>query len=465
MLNLCQPTELDDNQFLITDNRTYTYNEVFELADKIFDNQKKEVVLILCDKSVETILVYVAALKHNKVPLLVDSTYKQELISRFIENYDPKYIFSSLECSFFYSEKYIPIQNELGFIQLENTSSFKYPILDELALLIPTSGSTGDPKCVRVSKENIDACTKSICEYLDFSSSRVSISLLPIHYSFGLSVLHNTIYKRAKYVISNYSVLDKEIWREFDKHKVTDFSGVPFIMKILNKLKLDFESLSSLKYVMQAGGYLSDKESKSLFEKFSAKGISYFTMYGQTEASPRISYLAPEYAELKPGSAGKAISCGQVYLTNINQETKVGELIYRGKNVALGYADNAADLNNDDEFLGLLHTGDLAKLDDEGYIWIIGRKKRFIKLNGVSVNLDSLEKDLACKETNIAVVGRDDLLVLVSTDENVNELRLTIASNYGFNKRSIKAIKVDFIPLNSSGKTDYKSLTESFCEI
>lgn len=462
MLLLEKPTPLDENIFLLDGEKTLTYQQVFEAGDKIFSDDKKAVVLILCDKDINTVVAYVGALRHNKIPLLVDKNYRAELIESFVDNYLPRYIIGMDEFQFELVD-YEVVKNESGSVIYKRRERDDYYISDELQLLIPTSGSTGDPKCVRISASNIDSCTQSICEYLDFDDDRVAISFLPIHYSYGLSVLHNCILKRAKYAISKYTVLEKEMWDDVRKYQVTDFSGVPFMMKILRRLKLDYNKLQSLKCVTQAGGYLPEVDSIGLYKEFSANGIRYFTMYGQTEASPRISYLAPEHAQEKAGTAGIPISCGEAFIAETGESFGVGELCYRGPNVALGYAQSFRDLELGDEFKGVLKTGDIVEIDGDGFIKIIGRNKRFIKIAGVSANLDKVEKDLSEIYSEVAVVGKDDKLIVLSENENLDSIKNFFNHKYNFNKNNIKIKHIEKIPLNASGKTDYKLLTEQYC--
>ncbi|MBA6257113.1 MULTISPECIES: AMP-binding protein [unclassified Colwellia] len=460
MLLLSQPNELDHNTFIIHGNTTYSYNDIFKLGDSLFDNNEKEIVLILCDKDIETIVSYVAAIRHNKVPLLVDKNYKPELLRSFITNYKPNYIITGENIDLELLEY---TRNSSDIVMFQRNVPLSSDIFDKLALLIPTSGSTGDPKCVRISANNIDTCTESICDYLNFDENRVSISLLPIHYSYGLSVLHNTIYSRAKYVISTHTILEKEIWNDIENYGVTDFSGVPFTMKILRRLTIDYHKVRSLKYVTQAGGYLPESFSNYFYEEFGNHDIKYFTMYGQTEASPRISYLSPDDSVAKHGSAGRAISCGKLTIGTNRETVGIGELVYEGPNVSLGYAENIADLSKGDEFNGVLFTGDIVELDEDGFIKIVGRKKRFIKINGTSVNLDKIEKDLGDGFPGVAVVGKDDKLVLILSEVMDTDLRKIVTQKYGFNKTNVKVFNVDCIPFNSSGKTDYKLLNEQYC--
>ena len=461
MLLLGKKNTLDQNIFLLSEDRALTYEDVFEIGDQMYSDAKKELVLILCDKDIDTVAAYVGALRNNKVPLLIDQGYKIDLIKSFIEKYTPTYIVGILDASLTQSDYEIE-QSVANSVVYKRRTSCDYEINDELALLVPTSGSTGDSKCVRLSAQNVDSCTKSVCEYLDFDQNRTAISFLPIHYSYGLSVLHNCIYKRARFALSKLTILDKEIWDEIEKHQVTDFSGVPFMMKLLRRMKLDYDKIKSLKYVTQAGGYLPEKDAIALFEEFSAHNIRYYTMYGQTEAAPRISYLAPEYAEAKAGTVGMPISCGQAFINETGEKNGTGELCYQGPNVALGYAKNLHDLKLGDEFNGILLTGDIVEIDSDGFIKIVGRNKRFIKIAGISANLDKVEKDLNEFYVSV-VVGKDDKLIALSESNDLAPIRQFFSTRYNFNKSHIQVKHIEKIPLNSSGKTDYKVLTEKYC--
>lgn len=460
MLFLNQEHQKNKNVFLVDKDTELTYEDVFKLGDTLYSNKKKELVLILCDKDIETVVAYIGAIRNNKVPLLIDVSYKKDLIKNFINNYLPKYIFCSSKILLDNGDYFVQKKINSGILYKSCLTS-SYHINEKLSLLIPTSGSTGDPKCVRLSSNNVDSCTNSICEYLEFDENRISISLLPINYSYGLSVLHNCIYKRAKYVLSKLTILEKELWDEIEKNKVTDFSGVPFMMKLLKRINLDFNKIKSLKYITQAGGYMTENDSSYLFKKFTAHDKRYYSMYGQTEASPRISYLAPEYADSKSGTVGVPISCGEVYIKETGKNIGTGELCYKGPNVALGYASNYKDLQLDDEFQGTLLTGDIAEIDSDGFIKILGRNKRIIKINGMSVNLDKIEKDLSQQWTSVTV-GKDDKLVILSESEDLESIKSFFTKKYNFNKTNIKIIHIEKIPLNTSGKNDYKLLTEKY---
>lgn len=456
-----QNSSLDKNIFLRTENQELTYEQVFSLGDTLFESTEKQVILILCKKSINTIVAYVGALRNNKVPLLLDANLNVNLINGFINKYHPNYICCT-DDSGLMLDGYSLFKSFGSLLIFKKDAPCGYEINNELAILVPTSGSTGDPKCVRISHNNIYTCTQAICEYLKFSQHRVCLSILPIHYSYGLSVLHNCIYERACYVVSDVNVLDKAFWRILTDFSITDLSGVPFTFKVLKRATVDYKDFPNLQCVTQAGGYMPEADTKFFQERFADTGISYFSMYGQTEASPRISYLAPEYAFSKHGSVGVPLSCGKVSLLDTDANG-VGELCYEGPNVALGYAEGYQDLARGDEFKGKLKTGDLAQIDEDGFIRIMGRLKRFIKLAGISVNLDRIEKDLNGRFNSVVVIGKDEKIIALTEGDNSAEIKSFIASTYGFNKANIKSQQISSVPLNASGKTDYKQLTQDFC--
>ncbi|MEJ2682669.1 MAG: AMP-binding protein [Gammaproteobacteria bacterium] len=333
---------------------------------------------------------------------------------------------------------------------------------DELSLLLPTSGSTGDPKCVRLSEQNLSSCVKAVCEYLKMNADRRSVSLLPLHYSFGLSILHNALNSRSRFVLTDLSVLDREFWTLMAQEKVTDFSGVPFIYEILRRMPIPIEVMNHLRCVTQAGGRLQPKITQYFVQLFAAAGVDYFTMYGQTEASPRIAYLAPEFALRKLGSVGVPITCGQALIAETLEPQGEGELFYKGSNVCLGYAHSFENLSCGDEFRGALKTGDQVRIDEDGFITIVGRRKRFVKVKGVSVNLDHLESMLKSKNIHCSVVGKEDKVVICYKETTEHALQSIMKANFNFHPSTVKYIELQLIPLNSSGKTDYQRLSEAY---
>lgn len=448
----------DARPFLVSGSENYSFSEVFKIGDDFFKNKSNSVCLIACDRSVHTVAVYLGCLRQDVVPILVDANLSVDLIIDIADKYQVETI---LHPSFFESDDY-SIDDVLGGF---NVYSSKNPtnilIHDDLKLVMPTSGSTGDPKCVRLSSENIDSCVKEIVRYLSLDKNRISISSLPFHYTYGLSVLHCVLETRSQMVLTDLSLIDKEFWSLVEQNQVTDFSGVPFMFEVLRRIKLSPIILKNLKCVMQAGGRLDTKYTEYFVKFFSENDISYFTMYGQTEASPRISYVPPERALAKLGSVGIALDIGTFY-TNAVDSTGEGELIYEGPNVCMGYAHGREDLSKPDSNKGVLKTGDIATIDNEGFATIVGREKRFIKVYGSSVNLDHLESKLKAKSFDIAVIGRDEKIIVLTTDDNKTLIKSYLYSFVNFPTRAIKIIKIGKINYSSVGKPDYLLMAKEY---
>ena len=457
--------QLDSLDFIISEQKTYTFNEVFKESDLLYKNTSREIVLILCDRNIETVKAYIGALRNNLIPLLVDFEIKKGALVNILKAYEPKYIVSPSAKKF--DEIYPDLieKKSYGCNTLYTFDVKKKNLNDELALLLLTSGSTGDPKSVRISKQNLSISSENITSYLKLDKNSRSISLLPFHYSYGLSVLHNVIYSRSSLLITKKTVFDKSLWDDCVNHKVTDASGVPFILEIMARLKFPDSFFKNLRCLTQAGGRLDPKITKHFLNLAMEHNFQYFTMYGQTEASPRISYVPSNMGFKKIGSAGIPIDCGEVFIDNIGNKKGKGELIYVGDNVCMGYATNTDELSRGDELKGILKTGDIAEIDQDNFITIIGRKKRFIKLKGISVNLDYVESLMNSKSVKSLIIGKDDKLIIV-VEENHKEkyegiIKTIIKDNFNFHS-SLISIKEEKLSNMSSGKPDYKILMDKF---
>ena len=224
--------------------------------------------------------------------------------------------------------------------------------------------------------------------------------------------------------------------------------------------------MPTLRTLTQAGGKLSNELLQFFMEKYNPQGVKFYLMYGQTEATARMSYLEPEYGLTKVGSIGKGIPGGYFSLVDddgrvIEATNVVGELVYKGDNVSLGYAECAADLMKGDENHGVLHTGDLAYRDEDGFYFIAGRKKRFLKLFGNRISLDYVETLLKDKLKECVCVGDDSKLVIYTTDTDYNEDEIIdfIVSRTKIVRTVFFVRHIDKIPRSESGKILYKELS------
>jgi acyl-coenzyme A synthetase/AMP-(fatty) acid ligase len=253
--------------------------------------------------------------------------------------------------------------------------------------------------------------------------------------------------------------MQKEFWQFFKERKASSFGGVPYTYEILKKLRFFNMKLPALKYFTQAGGKLSEALHKEFAEYALREDKKFVVMYGQTEATARMSYLPYNMSLKKIGSIGIAIPGGKFELRDKN-EAGEGELIYKGKNVTLGYAEGPGDLKKGDERKGVLITGDIAKKDSDSYYYIVGRKKRFLKLFGNRINLDEIETLIKTK-FNIAsaVSGDDDNMRIYITDADKKDaVKNFISEIIGVHFSAFKVLAISEIPKNEAGKTLYKEL-------
>jgi len=283
-------------------------------------------------------------------------------------------------------------------------------------------------------------------------------------YTYGLSIINSHLLKGACLILNEHTLMEKEFWTLLKEKKATTFGGVPYAYEMLKKLKFSRIALPSLKYITQAGGKLSLELSEEFSKVCMDKGIKFIVMYGQTEATARMSYLPWNYALTKAGSMGIAIPGGEFYLIDSNNhEIKdnevVGELIYKGDNVTLGYAESCYDLINGDDNFGILRTGDMAKRDENAFYYIVGRKKRFLKIFGNRINLDEVETILRSKGYECVCTGVDDKLSIYTINENIEEELLKfISSQLGLNKIAFHVTYIKQIPRNDAGKIIYSAL-------
>ena len=334
----------------------------------------------------------------------------------------------------------------------------------DLALLLSTSGTTGSSKYVRLSRRNIEANAASIATYLGLDASDRPITALPLHYSFGLSVLNSHWLAGAAVVLTTDSVMQKSFWASVTEHACTSLAGVPYTYLLLERIGYREMDLPSLVTMQQAGGALD----RTLTELYAAhmreKGGRLFVMYGQTEATARIAYVPPERLPEKLGSAGRAIPGGELRIEPFEVaapgQPAVGEVIYEGPNVMQGYASDRAGLQAGDELGGVLRTGDIGYLDDDGFLFLTGRSKRIAKVFGLRVNLDEVE--LMLREGGpAAVVAEDDRIwgfCGYGTEASMQELKRTLSRRLGLHPTALELRTVEDLPVTSSGKTDYQAV-------
>ena len=422
-------------------------------------------VFNLCRNELGSLVGYAAFLNAKIVPLMLKADLDEGLLYGLIKAYKPDYLNVPSDMAEKIADCKIVYEN-LGYTLLKTAFNSVYPLHDDLALLLTTSGSTGSPKLVRQSYKNIESNTKSIVEYLSLDESERAITTLPMNYTYGLSIINTHLAVGASIVLTDKALMQKEFWQQLKEFEATSFGGVPYTYEMLNRLRFERMDLPALRSITQAGGKLSP----ALHEKFAKWSIEkkkkFVVMYGQTEATARMSYLPAEKSLEKSGSIGIAIPGGKFSLIGddggeITAPETAGELVYYGDNVTMGYAECGKDLIKGDERNGRLETGDIAKFDKDGFFYIVGRKKRFLKIFGNRVNLDETERLLKAEFANsdFACGGVDDKMSVFLTNESLRDAVLAFLTNtLKLHASAFKVCSIDAIPRNESGKIIYNDL-------
>lgn len=451
-----------------------SYEEFTNSCLKLTDNiNKRCLVFNLCINSLGSLTGYIGFLNKKIVPLMLNADLDKDMLNNFIQVYKPDFLHLPKEKVSEFSD-FKEVYSNLNYSLLKTNYNHEYELHDELALLLTTSGSTGSPKLVRQSYKNIEANTKSIVEYLELNERERPITTLPMNYTYGLSIINSHLWVGASIILTDKALMQKEFWQQLKENEATSFGGVPYTYEMLDKLRFFRMDLPSIKTMTQAGGKLSPELHKKFAEYAKENNKKFIVMYGQTEATARMSYLPHEKSLEKYGSMGIAIPGGKLSLINENGEPvtepeTVGELIFEGENVTLGYAEKGEDLAKGDERFGKLITGDMAKFDKDGFFYIVGRKKRFLKIFGNRVNLDETERLIKSSFAddeglfNCACSGMDDSMYVFLTDESKkDEVLKFISHKTGINPVAFKCKCILKIPQNDAGKTLYSELEKHY---
>lgn len=443
-----------------------TYGELDAQAAKFADAVKDKGLLIcLCENRVGSLVGFVGCLEHHIPIVLLDGGKDPGSIKNLVEIYQPEYLWLLEDRLGDYNGERVYEYANYILLRMHYENEIEKPVINpELALCLTTSGSTGSPKFVRLSAKNVLANAESIAEYLEIDENERPVTVLPSYYSYGVSVINSHLIKGATILMTEGTIAQREFWNFMKEQKATSIAGVPYTYEMLKMLRFMRMDLPYLKTMTQAGGKLNKDIAKQYIEFAQEKGKRFFVMYGQTEATARMSYLPLEHALDKYASIGIAIPGGKFSLIDTNgnviEEPDVdGELIYEGPNVSLGYAESRADLAKGDENHGVLHTGDVARRDADGYYYITGRMKRFVKVWGNRCNLDATEQIVKSITTSCACVGVDDKITIFVTEPGLEDAIVKLlVEKTGFNNRAFAVKVIDVIPVKSSGKLDYQMM-------
>ncbi|MFJ3725498.1 AMP-binding protein [Streptomyces sp. NPDC090045] len=435
---------------LITADGPVTYRELAARVEATASRlgRKRRLVLVVGANTVEALVVHLAALSAGHPVLLVPGDHP-EAVQSLVDAYDPDVVAH-------------PDGGQWVLDARRPVSA--HDLHPDLALLLSTSGSTGSPKLVRLSHENLQANAESIADYLEIQETDRAATTLPMHYCYGLSVIHSHLLRGAALILTDLSVADSCFWDLFRNAQGTTFAGVPYTFDLLDRVGFASMDLPHLRYVTQAGGRLAPDRVRHYAALGRAAGWKLFAMYGQTEATARMAYLPPELAETHPEAAGVAIPGGSFRLQPLPDwpDENTGELVYAGPNVMLGYADAPEDLalgRTVDE----LRTGDIARRTPAGLYEIVGRRSRFAKILGLRIDPAQVETMLARHDVASLCTGDDEALAIAAIGTGAataRRIRSLVTSECGLPARAVRVHLLADLPRLATGKPDYRAVRE-----
>ncbi|MDB6093005.1 MAG: AMP-dependent synthetase [Verrucomicrobia bacterium] len=438
----------DAPALILESGEVISYRDLAARADEFSRSlgETRKLLLLESRNQLESVVAYLGALR-GRHPVIMAPEGSLEKDPTVVATFQPEVIF----------------RFQAGTWRLLRQNSAALRLHGDLAVLLSTSGSTGSAKLVRLSRDNINANARSIASYLELTSSERPITSLPIHYSYGLSVLNSHLSVGACVVLTELSVSEEAFWGKVAAQKVTSIAGVPYTYEIFERLGIRNRSLPHLRSLTQAGGRLGAELVKSYANWAREKSIKFFVMYGQTEATARIAYLPPHLAATHSDCIGVPIPDGKLVIENERGEeivgtNVVGELVYNGPNVMLGYATAREHLGLGRE-VHSLRTGDLALRTDENLFRITGRTSRFSKLFGLRIGFDEIEKELRARKLEAYVTGNDQLIAIYITTAVAHaEIVAALVDKYQLPESCFEVIGGSPPPQLSSGKIDYRSI-------
>ena len=442
-----------DRPAVLTGGRVLSYRDLAQRVDTFAARlgPTRRLVVLAADNSVESLVAYLAALASGH-PLILAPAGNDAVLESLITSYDPDAIIrpgASLPGT-------VPARQE-GPVLEEVRPGTRHELHPDLALMLSTSGSTGSPKLVRLSHQNVQSNAESIARYLNIDADDRAITTLPMYYCYGLSVINSHLLRGAGIVLTELSVVDPCFWDLFRNRRATSFAAVPYTFELLDRVRFTDMQLPGLRYITQAGGRLDPDTIVRYSREGRQNGWELFVMYGQTEATARMAYLPPHLAEAHPGSIGIPVPGGNFRIEPVSGLDD-GELVYTGPNVMLGYAESPADLAAG-RTIHELRTGDLARQHDSGLYEVVGRRSRFVKIVGLRIDLGEVEEMLHKLGLHAACAGTDQKLVAAvegSHDERL--LAKSLAQSLGLPRAAVEVHGVERLPRLATGKTDYPAV-------
>ena len=434
-----------DSSVAICDQKTTEKISYGELAERVERRQGELgelegfLVFLGFSTNIETIITYLALRETGATTALLDPMLDKVRLQTLCDTYSPNKM--------------------IGLPEIGHVDHATFSQLGADRILLSTSGSTGSPKFVRLTEDAIQASSQQIATTSGITHNDRALLSLPLHYSFGLSVLNSHLLAGAGLVIGAHASMSPNFALEIATSAVTNLFAVPFSIDVFRRTALMNQQLGQLRSVTVAGGRLAPDITLSTYEALARQNIDLIIRYGATEATSAISMLAAQDLPKCIGSAGTPLHGINVSVIDPD-ETGVGNLRVCGPNVMLGYAYSRADLGLGSMNGGCIVVDDQARIDSDGRLWIAGRSGRFAKIKGLRINLDEIESNLAGSLRCAAVESSDQVVLLVETSTSLSRSAREIEQQLNVRPGTIRVQTIDELPRTPSGKIDRRSATE-----
>lgn len=431
-----------------------TYKELAQKAERVREQvEERSLVFLLCDHQIETLEFLYTMLSLNRVPLLLASDIDEEMLDHLIEVYRPSYIYFGRRQDILkhhYQER--ALKNHI----LAATGLTGYPLHPELALLLSTSGTTGSAKLVKLSYENLYDSAERMCQHLGLRSGQKGLSPLPLNHVYGLMFYIWHWHCGAAVLVTEEMAISRKFHDFYVKEKINNFAATPYTYRMLQRIRFwDPEKIAYLHCATSGGAPMPEKEQKELV---SVMGKKFWNMYGTTETASTVLVMNFNRESRKWGSVGKPVGKVEAEI-----EAGTNELIIKGKSVCMGYAEDGGRLAEGDINRGILHTGDIASEDGDGYLYIKGRRNRYVKILDRRTSLDEIERYLNNQYVGaeFTCIGRDDRVFLFYTGVETapeKEILALLDHKMKIPSRFISFARLEQMPRKETGKTDYREL-------